>query len=152
MSILTLWGTSSANAHTTLLDATPEPASTVSELDEIELKFESEMVNDGNAKIYLATIREGKDIPIGETIFVSEFIIKAEVPSPPPPGQYVIRYMVTSLDGDINDGGYAFELRESTGSSTPWVLIAVVVALLVVLAYFLRPKPNKGENKEEGDE
>ncbi len=145
-----LMGSTPLHAHTTLLDSTPEPASKVTDLDEIKLIFASELIKDGKAKIYLATIREGKDIPISETVFVSDFVIKAEVPELPEPGQYVIRYMVTSLDGDLNDGGYAFELLESKGNNVTWLLLGIGVGALMGVAYLLRPKTT--DDKEETDD
>ena len=144
-----LVGSTPLHAHTTLLDSTPERASKVTDLDEIKLIFASELINDGKAKIYLATIREGKDIPISETGFVSDFVIKAEVPELPEPGQYVVRYMVTSLDGDLNDGGYAFELLEPKGNNVTWLLLGIGVVALMGVAYLLRPKTSN--DKEETD-
>ena len=144
-----LVGSTPLHAHTTLLDSTPERASKVTDLDEIKLIFASELINDGKAKIYLATIREGKDIPISETVFVSDFVIKAEVPELPEPGQYVVRYMVTSLDGDLNDGGYAFERLEPKGNNVRWRLLGIGVVALMGVAYLLRPKTSN--DKEETD-
>ena len=144
-----LAGPATLHAHTTLLDSTPERASKVTDIDEIKLTFASELVNDGKAKIYLATIREGIDIPISETVFVSDFVIKAQVPELPEPGQYVIRYMVTSLDGDLNDGGYAFELLESKGNSAPWFLLGIGVVVLMGVAYLLRPKTTNYEEETD---
>mgnify|MGYP002033994187 FL=1 len=139
------------HAHTTLVDSTPERASKINDISFIELTFTSELVQDEKAKIYLATIREGKDIPIGETTFVSKFTIKAEVPQLPDPGQYVIRYMVTSLDGDLNDGGYAFELLASKGNNATWLLLGLGVVILIGLALLLRPKKSDNEQKEENE-
>jgi len=147
--LVSLAGYAPLHAHTTLLDETPERASKVSDIDEIELTFASELVNDGKAKIYLATIREGEDIPLGETVFISDFVIKAEVPELPEPGEYVIRYMVTSFDGDLNDGGYAFELLEPKGNSATWLLLGIGVVALMGMSYLLRSKKTK--NKKETD-
>ena len=142
-----LAGSATLHAHTTLLDSTPERASKVTDIDEIKLTFASALVNDGKAKIYLATIREGKDIPISETVFVSDFVIKAQVPELPEPGQYVIRYMVTSLDGDLNDGGYAFELLEPKGNDGTWLLLGIGVVVLMGVAYLLRSKTTNYEEE-----
>ena len=62
-----------ALAHTTVdkENSTPQPAAVITALDEIRLVFKSPLINDGKAKISLATVREGQDIPIGETVFES---------------------------------------------------------------------------------
>ena len=97
----------------------------MSGLQEIELTFASGLINDGKAKITLTTIRDGKEIPIGETIFVSDFILRADVPTDLKPGQYIVRYRVTSLDGDLNDGGYMFELVASKGNDAIWIVLGI---------------------------
>lgn len=131
---------SGAGAHSTLLTALPEPASSVSELDVIELEFESALVDDGQARIALATIREGRDLPLGDTEFVSDYIIRAEVNELPPAGDYVIRYQVTSADGDLNDGGYSFTVLPEKGGAATWLLLGGGLAAVGVLAVLLRPR------------
>ena len=90
------------------------------------------------AKISLATVREGQDIPIGETVFESPTVITASILQTPKPGQYVIRYVVTAEDGDMNDGGYAFELYEKQDSSKPWLFLAAALGILLVFVFLLR--------------
>ncbi len=138
-------GSQLLHAHTSLMESSPERQERVSGLSEIELTFSSGLVDDGNAKISLSTIREGEEVPIGETTFVSDFIISAEVPKEPVPGQYVVRYHVTSLDGDLNDGGYAFELLASKGNDVTWILIAGGVVAIAAVMFLLRKKPKKDE-------
>jgi methionine-rich copper-binding protein CopC len=136
-------GVQQLHAHTSLMGSSPEAGKSTSQLSEIELTFSSELFNDGNAKINLATIRDGVDISIGETIFVSEYVIRAEIPTLPEPGQYVIRYHVTSYDGDLNDGGYAFELLAPKGTSNTWILLGIGVGFLALVAFLLRPKAER---------
>ena len=57
--------------------------------------------------------------------------------------------MVTSLDGDLNDGGYAFELLEPKGNNVTWLLLGIGVVALMGVAYLLRPKTSN--DKEETD-
>ena len=101
---------SQATAHTTVdkEKSNPHPAEVLTELDEIRLVIKSPLIYDGKAKISLATVREGKDIPIGETASESPTVITASILQTPKPGQYVIRFVVTAEDGDMIDGGYAF--------------------------------------------
>jgi len=130
-------------AHTSLMSSSPEREERVSDLQEIELTFSSGLIDDGNAKITLSTIREGKEIPIGETTFVSEFIIRADVSMDLEPGQYVVRYHVTALDGDLNDGGYAFELLPSKGNDVIWILLGAGLVAIASVMFLLRKKPER---------
>jgi methionine-rich copper-binding protein CopC len=142
-SLLLGWGVQHLHAHTALIESSPEAGKSTPELLEIELTFATQLVDDGNAKIRLATIREGIDMPIGETTFISDYIIRANIPTVPDPGQYVVRYHVTSLDGDLNDGGYAFELLAPKGTSVTWVLLGIGVGLLALVMFLLRPKAER---------
>ena len=80
---------SQAAAHTTVdkENSTPQPASVLTDLNEIRLVFKSPLIDDGKAKISLATVREGQDIPIGETLFESPTVITASILQTPKPGQ-----------------------------------------------------------------
>ena len=131
---------SQAAAHTTVdkENSTPQPAAVLTDLNEIRLVFKSPLIDDGKAKISLATVREGQDIPIGETVFESPTVITASILQTPKPGQYVIRYVVTAEDGDMNDGGYAFELYEKQDSSKPWLFLAAALGILLVFVFLLR--------------
>ena len=142
-----------AAAHTTVdkENSTPQPAAVLTELDEIRLVFKSPLIDDGKAKISLATVREGQDIPIGETVFESSTVITASILQTPKPGQYVIRYVVTAQDGDMNDGGYAFELYEKQDSSKTWSYLAASLGILLVVVLLLRAKPKAQRKEESGD-
>mgnify|MGYP001163964796 CR=1 FL=1 len=142
-----------AVAHTTVdkENSTPQPAAVITALDEIRLVFKSPLINDGKAKISLATVREGQDIPIGETVFESPTVITASILQTPKPGQYVIRYVVTAQDGDMNDGGYAFELYEKQDSSKTWSYLAASLGILLVVILLLRAKPKAQRKEESGD-
>ena len=142
-----------ALAHTTVdkENSTPQPAAVITALDEIRLVFKSPLINDGKAKISLATVREGQDIPIGETVFESPTVITASILKTPKPGQYVIRYIVTAQDGDMNDGGYAFELYEKQDSSKTWSYLAASLGILLVVVLLLRAKPKAQRKEESGD-
>ena len=142
-----------AVAHTTVdkENSTPQPAAVITALDEIRLVFKSPLINDGKAKISLATVREGQDIPIGETVFESPTVITASILQTPKPGQYVIRYVVTAQDGDMNDGGYAFELYEKQDSSKTWSYLAASLGILLVVVLLLRAKPKAQRKEESGD-
>jgi methionine-rich copper-binding protein CopC len=144
---------SQAAAHTTVdkENSTPQPAEIVTDLKEIRLVFKSPLIDDGKAKISLATVREGQDIPIGETTFESPTVISADILQTPKPGQYVIRYVVTAEDGDINDGGYAFELYEKQVSSKPWYFLGAALGILLVSVFLLRAY-SQSSNKDESDE
>ena len=128
-----------AAAHTTVdkENSTPQPAAVLTDLNEIRLVFKSPLIDDGKAKISLATVREGQDIPIGETVFESPTVITASILQTPKPGQYVIRYVVTAEDGDMNDGGYAFELYEKQDSSKPWLFLGAGLGMLLVFVFLL---------------
>tara|TARA_B100000686_G_C16636163_1_gene887403 strand:- start:429 stop:914 length:486 start_codon:yes stop_codon:yes gene_type:complete len=136
-------GVQNLYAHTSLMSSSPERGEGVSSLKEIELTFASGLINDGKAKIFLSTIREGTEIPIGETSFISDFVIRADVPSEPEPGQYVIRYRVTSLDGDLNDGGYAFELLAPKGPDVMWILLGAGLVAVASIMFLIRKKPEQ---------
>ena len=142
-----------AVAHTTVdkENSTPQPAAVLTELDEIRLVFKSPLIDDGKAKISLATVREGQDIPIGETVFESSTVITASILQTPKPGKYVIRYVVTEQDGDMNDGGYAFELYEKQDSSKTWSYLAASLGILLVVVLLLRAKPKAQRKEESGD-
>ena len=142
-----------AAAHTTVdkENSTPQPAAVLTDVDEIRLVFKSPLIDDGKAKISLATVREGQDIPIGETVFESSTVIAASILQTPKPGQYVIRYVVTAQDGDMNDGGYAFELYEKQDSSKTWSYLAASLGILLVVVLLLRAKPKAQRKEESGD-
>ncbi|MBT95266.1 MAG: hypothetical protein CL431_04780 [Acidimicrobiaceae bacterium] len=143
---------SQAAAHTTVdkENSTPQPAEIVTDLKEIRLVFKSPLIDDGKAKISLATVREGQDIPIGETTFESPTVISADILQTPKPGQYVIRYAVTAEDGDLNDGGYAFELYEKAVSSMPWLFIGAALGILLISVFLLRAY-SRAPQKDESD-
>lgn len=148
-----LSSSSQAAAHTTVdkENSTPQPAEIVTDLKEIRLVFKSPLINDGKAKISLATVREGQDIPIGETTFESPTVISADILQTPKPGQYVIRYVVTADDGDMNDGGYAFELYEKQVSSKPWLFLGAALVILLVSVLLFRAY-SQAPHKDESDE
>ena len=83
-------GAENLSAHTQLAESSPEKQERVSNLTEIELTFSSELLDDGNARILLTTLHDGKEVPIGGTVFVSEYTIRADVQTQPAPGQYVV--------------------------------------------------------------
>ena len=142
-----------AAAHTTVdkENSTPQPAAVLTDLNEIRLVFKSPLIDDGKAKISLATVREGQDIPIGETVFESSTVITASIFQTQKPEQYVIRYVVTAQDGDMNDGGYAFELYEKQDSSKTWSYLAASLGILLVVVLLLRAKPKAQRKEESGD-
>lgn len=142
---------SQAAAHTTVdkENSTPQPAAVLTDLNKIRLVFKSPLIDDGKAKISLATVREGQDIPIGETVFESPTVITASIIQIPKPGQYVIRYVVTAEDGDMNDGGYAFELYEKQDSSQPWLFLGAGLGILLVFVFLLR---SYSQSATEGEE
>ena len=86
---------SQAAAHTTVdkENSTPQPAEIVTDLKEIRLVFKSPLIDDGKAKISLATVREGQDIPIGETTFESPTVISADT--------QLLQRMAISTMGDM---------------------------------------------------
>ena len=136
-------GAERLSAHTELTESSPERSGRVSNLTEIELTFSSELLDDGNARILLTTIRDGKEVPIGDTLFVSEYTIRADVPTQPAPEQYVVRYRVTALDGDVNDGGYSFELLAPKGSDATWMLLGVGLVFIALVMFLLWKKPRQ---------
>ena len=140
---------SQAIAHSTLIDSTPQPAEMITSLPEIKLTFSSPLIKDERAKISLATVSEGKDIPIGETIFESDTVIYAKVSDPPKPGQYVIRYVVTAADGDLNDGGYAFDFFEKQNSNRTWSYLGAGFGILLVIVFLLSRGKTKPPRQEK---
>jgi len=136
-------GAENLSAHTQLAESSPEKQERVSNLTEIELTFSSELLDDGNARILLTTLHDGKEVPIGDTVFVSEYTIRADVPTQPAPGQYVVRYRVTAIDGDVNDSGYAFEVLASKGNDATWIVLGVGIAVIAAAVAALRKNPKK---------
>ena len=136
-------GAENLSAHTQLAESSPEKQERVSNLTEIELTFSSELLDDGNARILLTTLHDGKEVPIGDTVFVSEYTIRADVPTQPAPGQYVVRYRVTAIDGDVNDSGYAFEVLASKGNDATWIVLGVGIAVIAAAVAVLRKNPKK---------
>ncbi|MDG2300396.1 MAG: copper resistance protein CopC [Acidimicrobiales bacterium] len=130
-------------AHTQLAESSPDRKERVSNLTEIVLTFSSEVLDDGKAKISLTTLHDGKEVPIGDTMFVSEYTIRADVYTQPAPGQYVVRYRVTALDGDLNDSGYAFEVLASKGNDATWIVLGVGIAVIAAVVAVLRKNPKK---------
>ena len=55
----------------------------------------------------------------------------------------MIRYRVTSLDGDLNDGGYAFELLAPKGPDVMWILLGVGLVAVASIMFLIRKKPEQ---------
>ncbi len=142
-------GAENLSAHTQLAESSPEKQERVSNLTEIELTFSSELLDDGNARILLTTLHDGKEVPIGGTVFVSEYTIRADVPTQPAPGQYVVRYRVTAIDGDVNDSGYAFEVLGPKGDNTIWIILGAGVFAIALLMVFLWTRKTRNNDKSE---
>ncbi len=145
---------STAGAHSTLVSSCPGETDVVNQLDRIELTFGSDIVDDGQALVALAGDEGRTDIEIGPATFVDERTLAATVPPALEPGRYIIRYMVTSIDGDLSDGGFEFtfdpdaaqdapgcgEVDGDGGGATGWVLLGVGVVAVTGIGLLLRPR------------
>lgn len=149
-----------SGAHSTLVGSCPGQEEVVSELTEIRLTFGSplEAPAERPPTVALATL-DGTDFDIGATELVDAVVLRAAVPEPPPPGQYVVRYEVLSVDGDLNDGGFLFTYDPDAGDATNcrddsegsgaggWILLGGGVVGVAVLAaiLFVRPRMRSQE-------
>lgn len=150
--VLTLSWSPGAGAHSTLIGGCPGPGDIVNELTTIELLFGSEIVDDGLAKLELTGDNGRVDLDVGPTTFADELTLTADVLADLDPGRYIVRYMVTSIDGDLNDGGFEFTLdpdadQDAAGCAETadggsgvggLVLLGVGVVAVVALGLLLR--------------
>ena len=100
-------------AHSELVSSNPSAQITIPRLPEqIELKFNEELLNLGSGNSISITTPSGEDIGMGETTTAGTKISRllnttSEV------GTFVVKYRVASADGHVLNGSYTFNLAEN---------------------------------------
>lgn len=153
--VAALLPTGAVSAHSSLVSSCPGRGDVVNQLDRIELTFGGAIVEDDATLVALAAVGGTADVEIGPVTFVDDRTLEATVPAGLEPGRYIVRYMVTSIDGDLNDGGFEFTFdpeadqdapgceddREGDGGgSGGWLLLGVGAAAMLGLVFLLRPR------------
>jgi len=102
-----LLGLGTAQAHTTLSSATPEPDSTVTEeLTNIELKFNTDVEPLSTFKLLL----NGEEQPIG-SIEIDGQYLRSGLSEPLPNGDYTVAWKIVGEDGHPIESQYSFTLN-----------------------------------------
>lgn len=145
-----------AGAHATLLAPCPAPGDVIPDLQEIELVFRSELIDDGIGDIQLTAVDGEVPIDLGPTVFSEDLLtMSADVlVDELAPGRYLVFYAVTSADGDLNEFGFEFtidpdaEIDSGTcefdnGGAAGWILLGSGVVAVGALVFFLRPRKSR---------
>lgn len=102
-----LLGLGTAQAHTTLSSATPEPDSTVTEaLTNIELKFNTDVEPLSTFKLLL----NGEEQPIGPIEIDGQYL-RSALSDPLPNGDYTVVWKIVGEDGHPIESQYSFTLN-----------------------------------------
>lgn len=125
----------------------------LNEVDVLELEFRTPLIDDGEAEVDLLRSSDEYEPAVGPVVFTDDLlIVTIDVLEELDPGRYVLRYRLTSGDGDENDGGHEFTIDpdaspdsdtcevESSGGSGGLVLLGVGVVAVGGLFWFLRPR------------
>ncbi|MGI9621696.1 MAG: copper resistance CopC family protein [Acidimicrobiales bacterium] len=144
-----------AGAHSTLVSACPGPGDVLNEVTTLELEFASPLIDDEVARLDLLADGGQTEVRVGPVVFSEDLLtISTEVLEDLEPGQHIVRYLVTSADGDENDGGFEFtldpdaspnsdtcaDLDDGGGGAGGWIILVVGVVGVGALVFFLRPK------------
>lgn len=151
-------------AHTTLIEACPDRGEVVSEIDRIEMVFGSPLIATPEQPplISLSSGDGETSIEIGPTQKLGDFTLIADLPADLAPGRYIARYLVLSIDGDLNDGGYQFIFDPDAATATNcgleiddgstsggFILLGVGGVAVLGLAFFLWPR-GRGDDDVAG--
>ena len=149
----TLW-VPSVGAHSSLIRACPGPGDVLNRVDQLVLDFSTPLIDDEIARVDLLRSDDETEPAVGPPIFSEDLLnITVDVLDELEPGRHILRYRVTSADGDENDGGFEFtidpdadedsdtcELIEDGGGAGGFVLLGVGVVAVGALLWFLRPR------------
>ena len=156
--VATLVAPSGAGAHSTLIRACPGPGDVLNEVSQLVLDFRSPLIDDEIANVDLLRSADEFEPRVGPPVFSEDLLtVTVDVPDELEPGRYILRYRVTSADGDENDGGFEFtidpdadpesdtcEIIEDSGGAGGFVLLGAGVVAVGALFWFLRPRKNVG--------
>ncbi|MEM7285112.1 MAG: copper resistance protein CopC [Actinomycetota bacterium] len=144
----------SAGAHSTLIRGCPGPGDVLNEVDRLVLDFRSPLIDDEIAKVDILRSSDEFEPRVGPPVFSEDLLtVAVDVIDDLEPGAYVLRYRVTSADGDENDGGFEFtidpdadpdsetcEIIEENSGAGGFILLGVGVVAIGALFWFLRPR------------
>ena len=101
--------TPAAGAHSTLIRACPGPGDVLNEVPELELEFSTPLVDDDIARVDILESATERVLDVGPPVFSEDLLfVTVAVEEELQPGRHIVRYRVTSADGDENDGGFEF--------------------------------------------
>lgn len=144
-----------AGAHSTLIRACPGPGDVLDDVAVLELEFRTPLIDDGNARVDLIRSDDETVRPaVGPAVFSEDLLtVTVNVLDELEPGRYILRFQVTSADGDLNDDGHDFtvdpdaasdsdtcEIADDGGGAGGFVLLGVGVVAVGALLWFLRPR------------
>lgn len=143
-----------AAAHSTLIRACPGSGDVLNDVDVLELEFRTPLIDDGEGNVDLLRSSDEYEPAVGPVVFTDDLlIVTVDVLEDLEPGRYVLRYQLTSGDGDDNDGGHGFtidpdadpesdtcEIIEDSGGAGGFVLLGAGVVAVGGLFWFLRPR------------
>ena len=93
-----------AAAHSTLIRACPGSGDVLNDVDVLELEFRTPLIDDGEGNVDLLRSSDEYEPAVGPVVFTDDLlIVTVDVLEDLEPGRYVLRYQLTSGDGDDND-------------------------------------------------
>ncbi len=143
-----------AGAHSTLIRACPGPGDVLNEVEILELEFTTPLIDDDIGRVDLLESSTERLVAVGPPVFSEDLLfVTVTVDEELNPGPHIVRYRVTSADGDENDGGFEFsydpdaepdsdtcEIIEQSNRAGGLVLLGVGVVAVGALLFFLRPR------------
>jgi methionine-rich copper-binding protein CopC len=129
-----------AQAHTELLASLPAEEAEVKEVEVVQLHFSEPLIEDERNRIWLIDDRDETIELAAPRLSEDRFVLGADVPSTLSEGEYFVRYRAASYDGDLNEGGYYFDLVGSSGSSGSYILLGIGLISITIVVVLLRPR------------
>lgn len=143
VALTVLLATSNAGAHTEVQRATPGPGEVIEgDVDEVVLIFLDEIMPDPTVEV------SGPDgvVPTDEPILDGR-TLRVSMERSNEPGDYVVRYAFTAMDGDHQSEAYRFRITEpGSGLLAPGALVALIGLAGAVAAAATRRRPTVDVN------
>lgn len=131
--LILLWAfTGRSLAHATLVEATPQPGTTLAEPPEEIYLFFNERLSGGTIEIFGANFEEFLSEPVEAT---GEYSRELRTPCPSlPDGTYTVNWKAISRDGHEISGSFQFGVRTATQTTgVPWLPLLGGGAAVVLL-------------------
>ncbi len=136
-SLVSLTGTTAAQAHATLTSATPSPGSvTEGAPHQVVLYFGRPPVRDELTTVSVVA-PSGRQLSVGDAAAV-DLAVGQRVSRSTETGWYSVRYQVLFFDGHATSGDFRFQVVATHGDADPgrWLWILVLLSATGVLVVF----------------